>query len=71
MRIGQMCDLKGSRALIRDPTLEGTYTKAPKDEEGLALFFDYGLIVDSAIQEIYLCIIERRLASRAKLSDNL
>ncbi|KAK1224279.1 hypothetical protein PQX77_012818 [Marasmius sp. AFHP31] len=72
MRIGQLCDLKGYNCLDRgDLSNRVTFTKLRLPNRSTDVFVEYVLMLDSAIQEIYLCIVERRFAESVPLSERI
>ncbi|KAL0060365.1 hypothetical protein AAF712_012871 [Marasmius tenuissimus] len=72
MRIGQLCDLKGDRCLDRGDLLGGlTFAKVPPAGLLHDLFIEYAVMFDSAIQEIYLCVMEQRFVEHAAFPKTL
>ncbi|KAJ8096417.1 hypothetical protein PM082_011580 [Marasmius tenuissimus] len=72
MRIGQLCDLKGDRCVDRGDLLgELTFAKVPPAGLLHDLFIEYAVIFDSAIQEVYLCVMEQRFVEHAAFPKKL
>ncbi|KAL0066801.1 hypothetical protein AAF712_006200 [Marasmius tenuissimus] len=65
MRIGQLCDLKGDHCLMRGNEAGGLFPTASLPSRMVRKFAEYVLMFDSAMQEIYLCIMEQRFVERA------